>query len=86
MDIVRTATLQRLICDNVEGCPTVGFRVPGEEAYDGNSATAPDDETSAIIMKYSRDTSRPLNHVDLGTCDNSNDNNCNNKISYTGND
>lgn len=54
MNIIRECSLQKLICDNVAGCPKVSFKVPDGITYSGGADVAPDDNTASILMKHAR--------------------------------
>ncbi|XP_019901000.1 prostaglandin G/H synthase 2 isoform X2 [Esox lucius] len=56
-DIVNTASLERLVCNNVKGsCPTVSFKVPDflrtfEKASVNNTETQPIDVNPGVLLK-----------------------------------
>uniref|UniRef100_A0A8D0C7F8 Prostaglandin G/H synthase 2 n=1 Tax=Salvator merianae TaxID=96440 RepID=A0A8D0C7F8_SALMN len=54
-DIVKTASIQNLICDNVEGCPRVAFHVINPERTATNnistSSTAIDEISPAVLLE-----------------------------------
>nr|XP_039274077.1 prostaglandin G/H synthase 2-like [Styela clava] len=79
-NIVKTASLQKLICDNVEGCPTVAFRVPSNHSYEeSDMAAVPDDNTSDTMMALARGKEPPNNSQEssnINKCDNLKNGNC----------
>lgn len=58
MNIIKDSSLQKLVCDNVAGCPKVSFKVPDGMTYVGESDVTPNDNTSDILMTFVRDTLR----------------------------
>lgn len=58
MNIIKDCSLQKLVCDNVAGCPKVSFKVPDGITYSGQSDVTPDDNTSDILMTMVRDKLR----------------------------
>ncbi|XP_039264230.2 prostaglandin G/H synthase 2-like [Styela clava] len=73
-NIVKEASLQKMVCDNVEGCPTVGFTVPDDVEYkedEFNTVPVPDDDTADIMVKLSHQAKKAYQSTQQQTCDKS---------------
>lgn len=74
MNIIRDCSLEKLICDNVAGCPKVSFVVPEGTTYSSdNTDVAPEDDTATVLMKHARNQLHLENVSNTkGTCDKKN--------------
>ncbi|CAK8696016.1 unnamed protein product [Clavelina lepadiformis] len=65
-DVVDSASLEKLICENIEGCPLIGFEVPDHVTYKPFSVHngSNEDNSSHILKKVMRHQ-----HVDDGVYD-----------------